>query len=45
MNAALALPHTQTLYGRCNEITDNEGQILAKIVEILPPAIDRRKNA
>jgi len=44
MNAALALSHTQTLYGRCNEITNTEGQVLAEIVEILPPAIDRRKN-
>jgi hypothetical protein len=45
MNAALTLSHTQTLYGRCNEITNKEGQILAGIVEILPPAIDRQKNA
>jgi hypothetical protein len=45
MNTALALSHTQTLYGRCNEITNSEGQVLAEIVEILPPAIDRRKNA
>lgn len=44
MNAALALPHTQTLYGRSNEITNAEDQILANIVEILPPLIDRRKN-
>jgi chorismate-pyruvate lyase len=45
MNATLALSHTHTLYGRCNEITNNEGRILADIVEILPPAIDRQKNA
>ena len=38
MNAAFTLSHTQTLYGRCNEITNKEGQILAGIVEILPPA-------
>jgi chorismate-pyruvate lyase len=44
MNAALTLSHTQTLYGRCNEIKNTEGQVLAEIVEILPPAIDRRKN-
>ena len=44
MNAALKLSHTQTLYGRCNEITNTKGQVLAKIVEILPPTIDRRKN-
>jgi hypothetical protein len=44
MNAALTLSHTQTLYGRCNEITNKEGQILAGIVEILPPVIDTRKN-
>ena len=44
MNAALALSHTQTLYGRCNEITNSEGQVLADIVEILPPAMNRRKN-
>jgi chorismate-pyruvate lyase len=44
MNAALALPHTQTLYGRSNEITNAEDQILAGIVEILPPMIDTRKN-
>ena len=44
MNAALALSHTQTLYGRCNEITNTEGQLLAGIVEILPPAIYRRQN-
>ena len=44
MNAALALPHTQTLYGRANEITNAEDQVLAGIVEILPPVIDCRKN-
>jgi chorismate-pyruvate lyase len=44
MNAALTLSHTKTLYGRCNEITNMEGQVLADIVEILPPAIHRRKN-
>jgi chorismate-pyruvate lyase len=44
MNAALALSHTQTLYGRANEITNAENQILAEIVEILPPVIDCRKN-
>ena len=41
MNAALTLSHTQTLYGRCNEIKSIEGQVLAEIVEILPPTIDR----
>jgi hypothetical protein len=45
MNTALTLAHTQILYGRCNEITNKEGQILAGIVEILPPIIDRQKNA
>ena len=45
MNAALTLSQSQTLYGRCNEITNKEGQILAGIVEILPPTIDRQKNA
>jgi len=44
MNAALTLSHTHTLYGRCNEIINKEGQILAGIVEILPPAINRRQN-
>ena len=44
MNAALTLSHTQTLYGRCNEITNKEGQVLAGIVEILPPSMDRQKN-
>jgi chorismate-pyruvate lyase len=44
MNAALALSHTQTLYGRANEITDAEDHVLAEIVEILPPVIDCRKN-
>lgn len=44
MNAALALSHTQTLYGRANEITNAEDQVLAEIVEILPPVIDCRKN-
>jgi len=44
MNAALTLSHTHTLYGRCNEIIDKEGQILAGIVEILPPAINRHPN-
>jgi chorismate-pyruvate lyase len=44
MNAALALSHSQTLYGRCNEITNAEDQVLANIVEILPPLNDRRKN-
>jgi chorismate-pyruvate lyase len=37
MNAALALSHTQTLFGRANEITNAEDQVLANIVEILPP--------
>jgi hypothetical protein len=44
MNAALALSQTQTLYGRANEITNTEDQVLADIVEILPPMIDSRKN-
>ena len=44
MNAALALSHKQTLYGRANEITNAEGQVLANIVEILPPVINCRKN-
>ena len=44
MNAALTLSQTHTLYGRCNEITNTKGQVLAEIVEILPPAIDRREN-
>jgi chorismate-pyruvate lyase len=44
MNTALTLSHTHTLYGRCNEITNKEGQILAGIVEILPPTIDRQQN-
>ena len=39
MNTALTLPDTQTLYGRCNEIRNSEGRILAEIVEILPPAL------
>ena len=33
------------LYGRCNEITNTDGQVLAEIVEILPPAMERQKNA
>ena len=37
MNAVLALSHPHTLYGRCNEITNAEDQVLANIVEILPP--------
>jgi hypothetical protein len=44
MNAALKLSRAPTLYGRCNEITNTEGQVLAEIVEILPPAIDRQEN-
>ncbi|HEY5706197.1 MAG TPA: hypothetical protein VIS96_11550 [Terrimicrobiaceae bacterium] len=44
INAALTLSHTQTLYGRCNEIKNGKGQVLAEIVEILPPTIDRLKN-
>jgi chorismate-pyruvate lyase len=44
INTALALSHTHTLYGRCNEITNIKGQVLAEIVEILPPAIDQRRN-
>lgn len=44
MNAALALSHTQTLYGRANEITNTEDQVLADIVEILPPVIACREN-
>jgi chorismate-pyruvate lyase len=44
MNTALTLAQTRTLYGRCNEITNKKGQILAGIVEILPPIIDRQKN-
>jgi chorismate-pyruvate lyase len=44
INAALALLDTQTLYGRCNEITNSKGQLLAEIVEILPPVIERRKH-
>ena len=45
MNAALTLSETHILYGRCNEITNTDGQVLAEIVEILPPAMDRQKNA
>ena len=44
MNAALALSNRQTLYGRCNEIRNSEGRILAEIVEILPPALHGRQN-
>jgi hypothetical protein len=44
VNAALTLSHRQILYGRCNEIKNTEGEVLAQMVEILPPAIDRRKN-
>jgi hypothetical protein len=44
MNAALTLSHMQILYGRCNEIRKTEGELLAQMVEILPPAIDHRKN-
>jgi hypothetical protein len=45
MNAALKLSRTQTLYGRCNEITNTEGQVLADIVEILPPRVGLHRNA
>lgn len=45
MNAALALAKAQTLYGRCNEITNPQGEILAKIVEILPPATHPGQDA
>ena len=44
MNAALEMSHRQTLYGRSNEITNMAGRVLAQIVEILPPAINRQKN-
>jgi hypothetical protein len=43
-NAALSLPHSRTLYGRCNEITNTKGHVLAEIVEILPPLIEGRKG-
>jgi hypothetical protein len=44
MNAALSLPHSRTLYGRCNEITNTQGHVLAEIVEILPPLREDRKD-
>jgi hypothetical protein len=44
MNAALSLPHSRTLYGRCNEIMNCKGQVLAEIVEILPPLIEGDKD-
>ena len=44
MNTALTLSGTQTLYGRCNEIRNSAGRILAEIVEILPPTLHRRQN-
>lgn len=44
MNAALRLSRTRTLYGRGNEITNRKGQVLADIVEILPPGADRQRN-
>jgi hypothetical protein len=44
VNAALTLSDTQTLYGRCNEIRNNVGELLAQMVEILPPAMGHHKN-
>jgi hypothetical protein len=35
---SLQLEAPQTLYGRCNCISQREGKILAEIVEILPPS-------
>jgi len=37
MNKAFKLSSSQTLYGRCNEITNANGAVLAAIVEVLPP--------
>ena len=35
---ALRLDAAETLYGRCNALRDEAGEVLAGIVEILPPA-------
>lgn len=32
-------PATATYYGRCNELLSAEGQVLARIVEVLPPGL------
>ena len=42
MNEALHLPGPQALYGRRNVIRDRDGNELANIIEILPPADERR---
>ena len=42
MNEALHLPEPQALYGRRNVIRDGDGNELANIIEILPPADERR---
>lgn len=37
ISGALKLTGTHRLYGRCNRLTDPQGNALAEIVEILPP--------
>jgi hypothetical protein len=35
---ALKLPEPRVLYGRCNVLSDLSKNVLAQVVEILPPA-------
>ena len=37
MREALALAKPRVLYGRCNKLSDPSGNVLAQVVEILPP--------
>ena len=37
INHALDIKGTEKLYGRCNTLSDNKGNTLAEVVEILPP--------
>jgi chorismate-pyruvate lyase len=37
INNALGIKHPCTLYGRCNTLTAENGQVIAEVVEVLPP--------
>lgn len=37
INNALGVTHPCTLYGRCNRLTSDNGQVIAEVVEVLPP--------
>jgi chorismate-pyruvate lyase len=37
INNALGVTHPCTLYGRCNRLTADNGQVIAEVVEVLPP--------